>query len=154
MDGAPNNPRRVPPLLSAIDRPQEGLPRIIHPVALAVGRRQGVITTMSDPYAEVVIEEDATFVNEQGDPFQFRAGDRVSAGRAMAFPELAKRVEGDVIGTGLARAEDERPDVAPTDDPASPPTPVAITRRMVPGAPENKAEPRSVQTRRKPAESE
>lgn len=151
----PNNPARVPPILARIDQPQEGLPRIIHPVGMAVGRpdpaarRQGVISTMSDQFAaDVVIEEDATYVNEHGDPFQFRAGDRVSAARAAGFPELAKKVAGTIVGTGLARSEDERPDVAPTDDPSSPPTPNPITRRVMPEPLENKAERGARQARR------
>lgn len=114
------NPARVPPILSAIDQPQEGLPRVIHPIALAVGRpdpdaaRTGVISTM-DMYAkDVEIDEDVTLFNEQGDPFQFKAGDRISAARASQFPELARRV-GDEPIRG------------------------AVDARSLAGAPENKA---------------
>lgn len=123
MDGGTRiigNPERVPPILSVIDEPQEGLPRVIHPVGLAVGRpdpdaaRTGVISTM-DMYArDVEITEDITVFNEQGDPFQFKAGDRVSAARASQFPDLAKQV-GDAPIRG------------------------AVDARSLAGAPENKA---------------
>ena len=115
MDGGmrnPNNPARVPPILSAIDQPQEGLPRVIHPIGLAVGRPDplaamtGVLNTMDAFAGDVEITEDATYLNELGDPIQFRKGDRVSAARAAGFPELAKKIDQNkpIVGTNDARA--------------------------------------------------
>lgn len=94
-----------------------------------------------DPTTDgVYVENDATYTDDAGNPFRFRAGDYVSAGRAAAFPELRARLAG--AATGLARGADERPDVAPTDDPEAPMTPSPITRRMIPGAPENRMDNR------------
>jgi hypothetical protein len=106
-----NNPDRVPRILDAIDQPQEGLPRVIHPVTLSVGRPDplaastGVLNTMDAFAQDVVIEKTGTYLNEQGDPFLFKAGDRISAARAAAFPDLAKKL-GDkpIRGTNDARA--------------------------------------------------
>lgn len=110
MDGGvrdPNNPARVPPILAAIDQPQEGLPRVIHPVGLVVGRpdpaasAQGVMSMYA---GNVEITEDMTVTDASGTPFRFKKGDRVSAARAAAFPDLAKRIEGPIMGADEARA--------------------------------------------------
>lgn len=148
MDGGtrhPKNPDRVPSILSAIDQPAEGLPRVIHPVGIAVGRPDAAAATTGvlnmDPESEGVrIDADVTYTNDAGTPFRFRAGDVISAGRAASFPELREYLYG--AGGGLARGADERPDVAATDDPEAPMSPNPITRRMVPGAPENRMDNR------------
>lgn len=125
----PNNPARVPRILAVLDQPQEGLPRVIHPIGLAVGRpdplaaTQGVRNTMDAFAGDVLIEEDATYVNDAGDPYSFKAGDRISAARAAAFPELAKKIDQDkpIVGTNDARAVYEAPE-----------------NRMETGAPQNR----------------
>ena len=150
MDGGarnPSNPSRVPPLLARIDQPQEGLPRIIHPIGMAVGRpdpsaAQTGVVSMSDPFEGVYVEADATYTDDAGNPFRFRAGDTISAARAAAFPELRERLSGGVARAGMARSADEKADVAPTDDPEAPMSPSPITRRMIPGAPENRMDNR------------
>lgn len=116
MDGGArevNNPSRVPRILSVIDQPQEGLPRVIHPIGIRVGTPDplaggtGVFSTMDAFAADVEITEDATYVNEAGDPYQFKKGDRIPAARAAAFPELAKKIDQDkpIVGTNDARAD-------------------------------------------------
>lgn len=135
-----NNPERVPPILSVIDQPQAGLPRVIHPVvSMLVGRpdpaltTQGVISAMSDNTYE--IPEDATYTNDAGDPIQFRKGDRVSAATAARFPDLVGKVDGDP-NAALARPQAERDANQKADEEAG-----LVERRMVKGAPENRMEP-------------
>lgn len=115
MDGGirnPNNPDRVPRILSVLDQPQEGLPRVIHPFGLAVGRPDplaggtGVFGSMDAFAADVTIDEDATYINDAGDPYAFKKGDTIPAARAAQFPDLAKKVDQDkpIVGTNDARA--------------------------------------------------
>lgn len=142
MDGGArtvNNPDRVPPILDVIDQPQEGLPRLIHPI-MAVGRPDASLEgalVMSDPYAPNVSvgDEDVTLVNDAGVPFWFPGGHSLTAAEASQFPELRGKIEGPIREAGTARAAagiDERPAVAPGEAPGG--------ERKVPGHLENRAD--------------
>jgi len=93
MDGAPrqmNNPSRVPSTLTAIDGPQEGEARVIHPVGILVGR--AVEESPMNPFQrepEVFeVPQDGTYIDVDGNPFAFAKGHRLSLGRASRFPDF------------------------------------------------------------------
>lgn len=95
MDGGSvNNPLRVPPLLTAIDGPQAGAPRVIHPIGLAVGVPGGS-TSMDTSAATFLVPEDGTFMDDFGSPIQYRKGDHVPAARAREFPSFREQMEPD-----------------------------------------------------------
>lgn len=137
----PNNPAKVPPILAAIDQPQEGLPRIIHPIGMLVGRpdpdaaASGVIN-MSEQYAApIVLKEDVTLTNREGRSFRYRKGYRMTAAHAVNYPDLQTQLEGKPVdGAADARSvipeadlsftppenrglsvQPEQPDIAPTE---------------------------------------
>lgn len=128
-----NNPQRVPSTLTAIDGPQEGEPRVIHPITILVGRHDRTQTTMNtyvnaDPqYFEV--PEDGTFQNDQGDPFQYAKGDRLPLSVAVRFPDFRDHIDDAEAGLQLARPVGEVPDVGPAE------------KRAMASAPENRMEP-------------
>lgn len=93
MDGTPrqmNNPSRVPSTLTAIDGPQEGAPRVIHPVGILVGR--AVEESPMNPFqrepAVFEVPQDGTYIDVDGNPFAFAKGHRLSLGRASRFPDF------------------------------------------------------------------
>lgn len=89
MDGIRqvNNPSRVPSTLSAIDGPQEGTPRVIHPMGMLVGKEgqdMGLITgTDNTVYFEV--PEDGTYIRRDGGSFWYPKGHRLTIGEAALF---------------------------------------------------------------------
>lgn len=120
MDGTRqvNNPSRVPSTLTAIDGPQEGALRVIHPVALLVGTTQQE-TSMTPygsdaPYFEV--PEDGVYTDDRGNPIAFKAGDKLTLSRAATFKDFNVSTEGSHL-SGLSPA---RMDAAPENrmDPA------------------------------------
>lgn len=153
MDGGArtvNNPDRVPPILDRIDQPQEGLPRVIHPVGLAVGRpdpsaAQTGVGSMSDVYAPNVPvgDKDITLVNDRGIPFWFPGGHMLTAAEAAQFPDLRDKIDGPVQGAGTARQAagiNERPAVAPGEAPGEERMmPAHLENRSLGPAPENRA---------------
>lgn len=127
-----NNPSRVHPLLDAIDQPQAGLPRVIHPIGMRVGQPDTGVIIVETHEGYIDIKEDATYVNDAGDPFFFPAGHKLSPAEASRFPDLVKQVDGGLIVVAVsARPEGEVPDLAPTE----------LARRGLPSAPENRMEP-------------
>lgn len=94
----PNNPATVPPLLSAIDQPQEGLPRVIHPIGMLVGRPDpsavGVVMDEASNTGFVTVPVDGTYRNVSGVPSRFRAGARIPVSRAASYPDLVNLIPG------------------------------------------------------------
>jgi hypothetical protein len=142
MDGIRlrNNPDRVPPLLEALDPNQAGLPRIIHPIAMAVGSNErtdpmALVTTM-DAEHQFEVTEDGTYVNDQGDPFWFPKGHRLPLAVAVKFEDFRGDLKDEAVpGTQNARVE------APVEN------------RMEP-APENRQETAAQRKAREKAEKE
>lgn len=105
-----NNPARVPDTLAAIDGPQAGAPRIIHPVAVAVGTKEQHMyqRAESEPF---VVPEDGTYTDNRGNPIALTKGHRLSVGRAMQFPAFRERLAGRrASGITAARAQSAAPE--------------------------------------------
>lgn len=116
-----NNPERVPLTLTRIDGPQEGEPRVIHPVAVLVGRQDATRETMNtyqDANAGLFeVPEDGTFQDDGGNPFQYFKGDRLPYMVARRFEAFRSHIDEGGVVPGLTDA------------------------RALPGAPENRMEP-------------
>lgn len=130
-----NNPDRVPSTVTAIDGPQQGEARLIHPIALRVGRQtpRSTMNTYIDPASsQFEVPADGTYQDDAGDPFLYRQGDRIPFATAMRFPDFRDHL-GDadrpVLGMTLARPLSEVPDVGPEE------------RRALREAPENRMMP-------------
>ena len=127
MDGTGmvNNPNRVPALLTALDDPQEGYTRRINPIGVP-GR---LVTGVPIPRSQVamdrfgesqfVVEQSGTYVDKQGDPYDFNAGDRLPLVRALEFEafNVPNFLETEVPGLTPARmlgaAPENRVEFAP-----------------------------------------
>ncbi|MDQ3540839.1 MAG: hypothetical protein M3440_09140 [Chloroflexota bacterium] len=110
MDGTRliNNPNRVPPTLTAIDGPQEGEPRVIHPITMLVGTVSRETAPMDSTNPELYeVKEEGTYTNENGDPFYFPAGHKLPHAVANHFPDFAtKGDEVYVAGSSNVRQEE------------------------------------------------
>lgn len=82
---------------------------------------------------DITLDADTTLHDAAGNPFKFKKGAKLSAAKAARFPALATK--GGSVNAGLARPAAEREANRKADEEAG-----LVEKRMVPGAPENKAE--------------
>lgn len=132
-----NNPLRVPDTVTAIDGPQAGAPRIIHPVAIRVGTsiKETAMPLYTNAESDVYeVPESGVYTDDNGNPFQFVKGHRMSHAEAARFSDFRAQAEGDTVpGLTAARVGDEQPAVAETDEPIA-------ELRAEGSAPENRME--------------
>lgn len=97
MDGIRqmNNPSRVPSTLSAIDGPQEGAPRVIHPIGLRVGKegQDMSLITGTDDTVYFEVPEDGTYLRRDGGSFWYPKGHRITTAEAALFDAFDARAE-------------------------------------------------------------
>lgn len=108
-----NNPARVPDTLTAIDGPQAGQRRIIHPVAMPVGvdTKEPTMARTSIDQQTFEVPEDGVFTDHRGSPIAFRKGDRIPLTRAAQFAAFNASLEGEQLsGITAARAEGPAPE--------------------------------------------
>lgn len=102
-----NNPERVPDTLTAIDGPQEGARRVIHPVAMVVGTdpKEHEMYQRAEPeFFEV--PADGTYRDRRGNPIAFKKGDRIPLSRAAQIEAFNVDLSGrHVSGITPARKE-------------------------------------------------
>lgn len=109
MDGTRliNNPNRVPPTLTAIDGPQAGEPRLIHPITMLVGTVSRETAPMDSTVHDLyTVKDEGTYKDENGDPFYFPAGHKLPHAVANHFPDFAVK---EVYVVGLSNVRQETP---------------------------------------------
>lgn len=109
----PNNPARVPDTLAAIDSPQAGALRVIHPVALVVGTPMKEHEMYRYPEQQLFeVPEDGTYLDHRGSPIAFKKGDRIPMTRAAQFEAFNV----DLSGRHLSRITPARAESAATEN--------------------------------------
>lgn len=139
-----NNPDRVSSTLTAIDGPQAGAPRVIHPLTLLVGERDRTGQTMNTyrdaESALFTVPDDGVYQDDAGNPFQYAKGDRLPFFVAARFAAFRDSGIDDAVVPGVSAARQERQEPAPEN-------------RMEP-APENRQETAAQRKSREKAEKD
>jgi hypothetical protein len=116
MDGGiptVNNPSRVPPLLELIDGPQEGAPRLIHPVGMLVGTPVTGAATMAET-EHFIVPNDGVYLDDSGSPIQLFKGDALPRSRAAQFTAFRAKVGDEPVFTpAVDDVDDEHGDTEP-----------------------------------------